>query len=140
MFARALALLLLLSASPALGEASHNVFRGRPAIKISEGGLSRTPETVPRNRAIDLECVISQVGASYYWATRENVEMVRVEGGAFVTYFATNGSGYVRATIPELRQLSSLLSPTEQKFDYVEHLLIGLGSVTYYGKRTKVGP
>jgi hypothetical protein len=28
---------------------------------------------------------------------------------------------------------ASLMSPTEKQFDYVEHLLFGLRSITYYG-------
>ena len=34
----------------------------------------------------------------------------------------------------ELRKMSVALGDPEAKFDYVEHLLLGLKSVTYYGK------
>ena len=27
------------------------------------------------------------------------------------------------------------VTPTEQRFDYVEHILLGLNSITYYGNR-----
>jgi hypothetical protein len=111
------------------------VFKGRPSMKITEGGVERLPEELPRERAINLECVISQIGDTYYWASRENVEMARVESRAFVIYLALNGSGYVRMIRPEFKKAASLMSPTEEQFDYVEHLLIGLKSVTYYGER-----
>ena len=110
-------------------------FKGRPSIKVSEGGIERLPEQLPRERAVNLECVISQIGDNYYWASRENVEMARVESGAFITYVALNGSGYVRTVSPESKKAASLMSPTEEQFDYVEHALIGLRSVTYYGRR-----
>jgi hypothetical protein len=32
------------------------------------------------------------------------------------------------------KEAASLLGKTEENFDYVEHLLAGLRSITYYGK------
>lgn len=61
--------------------------------------------------------------------------MARIKSEAFVTYVALNGSGYVRVIRPESKQAASLMGPTEEQFDYVEHLLIGLKSVSYYGRR-----
>jgi hypothetical protein len=112
---------------------SQTVFSGIPSVKISEGGTERTPEILPREIAINLVCTISQIGGRYYWATRENTEMVRQVSGAFVTYVAINGSGYVRVIDKNGKAPTSLMSSTEMKFDYVEHLLIGLRSMTYYG-------
>jgi len=34
---------------------------------------------------------------------------------------------------PDFKDAASLMSETEAQYDYVEHLLIGLRSVTYYG-------
>ena len=47
-------------------------FAGRPVIKISKGGSERNPEDLPRERAVNLECVISKIGDDYFWASREN--------------------------------------------------------------------
>ncbi len=109
------------------------VFKGVPTIKISEGGTERQPEPLNRETAVNLECVISRIGDDYYWASRENTEMVRLERGAFITYLAVNGSGYVRVIAPDMKRAAALMSETAAKFDYVEHLLIGLKSITYYG-------
>ncbi len=109
------------------------VLKGVPSVKISEGGTERQPEPLNRETAVNLECVISRIGDDYYWASRENTEMVRLERGAFITYLAVNGSGYVRVIAPDMKQAAALMGETEAKFDYVEHLLIGLKSVTYYG-------
>ena len=117
------------------GQSSTTVFKGRPSVKVSEGGIERTPEQIPRDRATTLECVISQIGTSYYWASRENVQLSRIESGGFVTFVAVNGSGYVRAVKPEAKATTAVMSQTEERFDYVEHLVIGLRSVTYYGIR-----
>lgn len=70
----------------------------------------------------------------YFWASRENKPLSRVESGAFITFQALNASGYIRVTKSEMKQAASLMSETENEFYYVEHLIIGLRSVTYYGK------
>ena len=79
---------------------------------------------------------MSQVGTDYYWTSRENVPMVRIDpGGAYITYAAVNGAGYVRVLRPESKRAASAADETAREFDYVEHLNIGLNSVTYYGAR-----
>ena len=124
-----------LGASSSGIQAPVTIFKGRPSVKISEGGIDRTPEQVARDRAINLECVISQIGSSYYWASRENLQLSRIDSGGFVTYVATNGAGYVRVVKPEAKAAAALMSGTEERFDYVEHALIGLRSITYYELR-----
>lgn len=119
----------------AVAQAPSTVFRGRPTIKISESGVGRTVDPIPLGGAVNLECVISQIDDSYYWASRENAQMVRVDAGAFITYIALNGSGNVRVIKPELKASASLMGPTEAQFDYVEHIALGLRTVTYYGTR-----
>ena len=128
-----LSAIFILAISQQLLAQATTVFAGRPSVKISEGGVSRLAEDLPRERAINLECVISKIDENYYWASRENTAMVRVENGAFITYVAENGSGYVRVVGPGMKSAASLMGETEAKFDYVEHLLIGLKNVTYYG-------
>ena len=112
------------------------VFSGRPIAKISEGGLGRVVEDLPREKAVNLVCEISRIGEKYYWASRENKSLVRIESGAYITFVAVDGSGYVRVIVPALKSAASLVGgETESKFDYAEHLLLGLKSVTYYGTR-----
>lgn len=126
------AITTLALSGPVLGQ-SRTVFSGIPSVKVSEGGTGHVPEAIHRDKAVNLGCVISEIGGKYHWATRGNKELVRHASGAFVTYVATDGSGYVRIIDPSVKGSAALMSPTEAKFDYVEHLLIGLRSVTYYG-------
>ena len=121
------------TAGAGMQERQTTVFKGTPSVKVSEGGIERLPETLSLDRAVNLACVISRIGDRYFWATRENTELTRHESGAFVTFLALNGSGYVRVIKSELKSAAALMSPTEARFDYVEHLAIGLRSVTYYG-------
>ena len=133
---RVLAILIfvttLLVPLPAAPQAT-TVFTGIPGIKISEGGIERVSENLSQDRAANIACVISRIGDQYYWASRENKEMTRISSGAFITFLAVDGAGYVRIVAPGMKQAVSSMGDTETKFDYVEHLLIGLKSITYYG-------
>ena len=117
---------------PAMSQ-SKTVFSGIPKIKISEGGVGRVPEKILRENAVNVGCVISQIGDKFYLASRENKELASVKSTGFITFYAIDGSGYVCITAPDRKQVVSVMSETESQFDYVEHLLIGLRSVTYYG-------
>ena len=114
------------------------IFTGIPEMKISEGGVTRTPENLNKEKAINFKCIITKIDDKYYWTSRENIELIPISSGAFITYWAVNGSGYVRVVKSEMKeevkQLGALASDPERQYDYVEHLLLGLKSVTYYGQ------
>jgi len=132
-----LALIFSTLASPLFAK-EEIIFTGIPEIRISEGGTSRVPETLSKNRAIEHKCTITRIDEKYYWATRENVELIPIAKGAFITFWAVNANGYIRIVKPEIKgivkEFGSMMGDPEEKFDYVEHLLVGLKSVTYYGK------
>ena len=119
-------------------EGAKTIFIGFPKKKVSEGGLDRVVEDLSRKKAVNFRCVISKIEDKYYWASRENVEMVKIErAGVFIAFLAVNGSGYVRVIKPEFKEAASLMSKTEESFDYVEHLTIGLRSVNYWGEKER---
>ncbi|MAF20303.1 MAG: hypothetical protein CMI55_01335 [Parcubacteria group bacterium] len=126
------AVLLLLASSAFAKE--EVVFTGIPTIKISEGGSSRIPEKIANAKSIEYKCTITMIGDKYYWATRENVELVSISSGAYITFLAINGSGYIRIIQPGMKEVVAQMDVTEKEYDYVEHMLIGLKSVTYYGQ------
>src|SRR3990170_8724389 len=105
------------------------IFTGIPEIKISEGGMNRVPENLNKEKTINYKCTITRIDDKYYWTSRENVELVPITSGAFITYWAVNGSGYVRVVKSEMKeevkQLGALASDPEKQYDYVEHLLLG---------------
>jgi hypothetical protein len=115
--------------------AQNFTFTGIPTVKISEAGIERNVEKIEKINSQNLNCVIKEVDGKFYWETRGNKQLVRIDGlGAFVTFVAVDGSGYVRIVKPNLKEAVSLMSQTERTFDYIEHLLLGLRTVTYYGK------
>ena len=73
-------------------------------------------------------CIISRRDGKYYWTSRNNIEVTRIESGPFITFSAMNGSGYVRYTqaVPD--------SP----IDYMEHLIDKLFTITYWGKSSVI--
>ncbi len=77
--------------------------------------------------------MISVDNGHYYWRSRGNVELILVSSSAYTTYFVLNGSGMIRVINTNSKDAAALSSETKAKFDYVEHLLLGLRSVTYYG-------
>ena len=91
-------------------------------------------ENIKANQAAGLKCTITRIGEKYFWTTRNNVEMIPIKSGAFLTLVATSGAGYVRIILPENKEAAALMDETEKKYDYVEHMLIGLRTVTYFGK------
>jgi len=109
------------------------VVSGIPTVKISEGGASRVVEDLKDAKASEAECIVTKIDDKYFWKSRNNIELFMVQSGAFVSFVATNGSGYIRVIPSDLKEVASLMDETEKKYNYVEHLLIGLRAVTYYG-------
>lgn len=125
--------LFIIGFSGSLIAESVTVFKGYPAIKIIERGSSRDANEVLVAKAPDLACVISNIDGKFYWASRENVEVLPIVSGDFTTYLAINGAGYVRISSPEAR--AGLKTTGVAEYDYVEHILWALSSITYYGRQ-----
>ncbi len=135
---KAILTLILLTIAAPLFAKEMIIFMGVPEIKISEGGINRVPENITKDKAPKFKCTITKIDDKYYWTSRENVELIPIASGAFITYWTVNGSGYVRVVKPEMKEeikkIGAIVGDPEEKFDYVEHMLLGLKSVTYYGK------
>jgi hypothetical protein len=110
------------------------VFRGRPSVQIVQGGDESNRSVLSAEKAEQYDCVISQINGEYFWATRENRPLVRIDKGAYVTFIAP-GAGYVKVVKPELKEAASLADAAAGKFDYIEHLTMGITTVSYYGRR-----
>ncbi len=112
------------------------VFEGQPTVKIlNEGEASGTFEKLAPPKAANLKCAISKIGDEYFWTSRNYTPLFLIDSGGFFTFIAMSGSGYIRVIKGDFKQAASQISETEKDFDYVEHLVLGLRSVTYYGTR-----
>jgi hypothetical protein len=117
-----------------LANAQAIVFVGTPNVKIIESGVERSLERVEKSKELSLTCVVKEIDGKFYWESRGSKQLLRVDSGAFVTYSAVDGSGYIRVIKPSMKDAASTMSVTEKNFDYTENLLLGLRSVIYYGK------
>ena len=109
-------------------------FSGIPSVKVTEGGNERNAEKIEQSKAFSVACIVKEIDGKFFWETRGNKPLLKIDSGAFITFFAVDGSGYVRLIKPSLKDAASMMSNTEKNFDYVEHLTLGLRSITYYGK------
>jgi hypothetical protein len=125
---------VLLALIPYLANAQALVFIGTPNVKIIENGVERSLEKVEKSKELSLACVVREIDGRFYWESRGNRQLLKTDSGAFVTYAAVDGSGYIRAIKPSMKDAASIMSVAEKNFDYIEHLLLGLRTVTYYGK------
>ncbi|MDP6580003.1 MAG: hypothetical protein QF681_05040 [Vicinamibacterales bacterium] len=139
-FGLVLTLLVAAVAAPLAAAQPTTVFHGRPGLKISEGGMERVPTMLNEAIGATLEVVITEENGRYFWASRQNTEMGAVSNSAFTTFIALNGSGYVRVKSENIAETGFRVTPTEQRFDYVEHIPLGLNSVIYYGNRLEPEP
>lgn len=133
---RARLLLFLVLTLPTTLLAAELEFEGSPAVKVQViEGVAQTEPVVPL-KAREFRAVVVREGDQFLWASRNNVPLVKRESGAYVTYVAANGAGYVRVLNPAMRKLRESL-PAEQRereFVYMEHLVNQMGSITYFGK------
>lgn len=121
-----------LAAGPASSQ-GRVAFTGTPQVKVLEAGVARAVEPVPSAKAGEFSCVITELDGRYHWSSRGGKELVRATSGAFITYVAIDGSGFVRTIAPGAKASVSIMGETETKYDYVEQLLMGLRVLTYYG-------
>ena len=109
-----------------------------PVTKILvKNGLVQT-EYLSTSQADKARVTIIRDGSNYRWASRNNISLLKIEMGGYITYVSPAGSGYVRVLNPVLRRLRESI-PVEKRepeleYLYVEHLVHQLGSVTYYGQ------
>lgn len=113
------------------------VFEGRPLRKVESSFGGTLEGAVTADDAFKYSVRIVERQGKFYWASRDMLELIRRESGAYITFFAANGSGYIRINIPEMLDLRDLLPDDQRRKEigYVEHLLIQFASVTYYGNR-----
>lgn len=111
-------------------------FEGTPFKRVQNSFENRQTFDLDADERGEFSVRIVQEGENYFWATRDNTPMVKVESGIYVTYIAANGSGFVR-TLNETARDAFLQAPDNNiigQITYIEHLLLGLESITYYGR------
>jgi hypothetical protein len=124
---------ILLSFTASAGEV---VFEGYPSRKVEVTEQAAATYEITKPKSIDYKVLIEREGENYYWRTRNNIQLVPMKSGAYVTFLAVNGSGYVRILNDNMREMYKVLPEEENNttYLYMEHLIHQMGSITYYGK------
>lgn len=113
------------------------VFEGRPLRKLEASFEGALPSTLNSDDAFKYSVRIVQRQNKYYWASRDMRELARHEAGAYITFSAIDGTGYIRIGVPMMLDPRDELPDEQRKREigYVEHLLTQFSSITYYGTR-----
>lgn len=130
----------MLAWSSAGAQDARTIFEGRPVRKLqSSVDEVLGPQALSADDAFKYQVRIVERQGKYYWASREMKQMARLESGAYITFVAFDGSGYVRIGSPELLGLLDQLPPEERRKEiaYTEHLLIQFASITYFGNQIR---
>jgi len=129
-------IVLMLCALPAKAADEVIEFQGKPTKKVQVSGSDTSTTILSPQQATEYSVSIVRSGDQYLWKSRDNTPMSKHEAGAFITYTADNGAGYVRIINPS--QKDTLCSPGKElldcQFTYVEHMLMMMSSITYYGE------
>lgn len=119
------------------------IFIGFPKVGMRTNGLvDGVLQELSKEKVIEdkLGCMISKLGNKYYWTSRDNWEVEKIVRGAFITFKRLDRPDYVRIVDPSAKEVAALLDKAVDKFDYIEHLTINLGFVTYWGQTVSLDP
>jgi hypothetical protein len=106
--------------------AAETEFEGTPDLKVEVTLGAATSEKVSKTEAAERRVIITREGDQYFWASRNNTPLYRLDSGDYITYVAATGVGYVRVL--------SRSKARGRHVTYMEHLTVRLGSITYFGK------
>ena len=130
-----LILLLLVHIPLAIGQ-EQVVLEGLPTKRIERTAEFSTATVISGLESQSSAVRITKADDIYYWSSRGNIPMSRIEDGIYITYVAVDGSGYVRTLNAIAREVFQRQASDDQvgQTMYVEHILVGLESLTYYGR------
>ena len=117
---------------PTIGKVE-TVFIGIPETRTTASGIEEDTEflNLTSEQAQKFDCVITKKGDKYFWTTRDNREMEKIEEPGYITFRMLDRPDYVRIVNPK--------API-RKFGYVEHITFVLGSINYHGQIVKYQP
>jgi hypothetical protein len=130
---------LVLLAVSAFGSAfADAAFEGRPTTKV-ESNDTKTVRTV-LTKSAQAECAVTiiQHDGRYFWASREDRELVHTSSGTFHYFTAPDGAGYVK--VFDTHSVPRAMRPPGPRFRFMEHVSLGLWTITYWGATETCAP
>jgi hypothetical protein len=114
---------------------SPNAFSDSPATIVIVSGLPIKKDTsdiggteqveLSKSERWNYRLEIVKRGDRYYWASRENKELLLSKSGEFYNFVEPKAAGYIRVI------------KTEDGVLYMEHLTLGMKNLTYWGIATE---
>ena len=105
------------------------VFEGIPLVKNSSSIENSLNEQVSGEEQINYKLIITKKGKDYMWFSREKKKLVHSKNGVFDYFVNPEGSGYIK-----------IAKTSNGKYLYLEHMSIGLQTVTYWGVAEEFKP
>ena len=103
------------------------VFRGTPSLRVLSSVENDQRQKLDTDAAQKNECVIVQRGKKYFWASRGDAPMNRIDTSQFTYFIHTGGAGYVKI-------FTGVRDP-QAAADYIENInQQGFEVVTYWGR------
>jgi hypothetical protein len=106
------------------------VFTGIPDTRVVTTYEREEREKLDAEAGEKAECVIVQRGRKYYWASRDDAPLTRVDVPNFTYFIHTGGGGFIKV-------LTGSRAETQLPADYMEQINRGLETITYWGKVSK---
>ena len=110
------------------------VFSGEPISKVESRLTDTTHYPLEPAAATEYRVLITKLDGKYYWASRENKELLHFQSDA-ADWFISASSGYVK--IVDRRSLGD---DGEPRYIYIEHLTLLLDTITYWGVGAQLSP
>jgi hypothetical protein len=120
-------LIALFVCAVSLCHADEIVFRGTPEVRVFSSTDQDRREKLDSNTADKNECVVVQRGRKYFWASRDNAPLLRVDAPQFTYFIHSGGAGYVKV-------FTGSRAAANAPADYVENINQGFEVITYWGK------
>jgi hypothetical protein len=121
--------ILLLLTSPLLSQPV--VLDAKPTVMIASDANSTTRSVLSKPDQDKSRVRIAKKGNQYIWVSRENADLVHQSSGAVHYFIDPRGGGYVKV-LDTLKLPKSTRTPGP-RYEYMEHLSLLLGTITYWG-------
>lgn len=97
------------------------VIKGTPIIQSKSSVEESKNFQLSESQQAESRLIITKIGQKYYWSSRQDRELTKHESGIYTTFLETKGAGYVKAM------------KSADKVLYMEHMGLGLETITYWG-------
>jgi hypothetical protein len=123
-----ISVLIFALAGSTLPVAAEVVLRGIPSERIVANPSGASQLQLSDVDALAALVTIDREGDRYFWSSRDGSELVRRFSGIYTIFIAQSGAGYIKVERPLY---------DGQPFHFMEHIHLGLSTITYFGE-TKV--